>query len=179
MPRPRKVTDEQVSEAIGRIAAGERVMKVAESYGVTVSALYQRATRLGLRASAAHRAWSFPGRIIMPTEPTVLAYVAGLFDGEGSLVCDKRGPKWAAVISMTDEKVIAWLAAQTSTSYGAYPSYHVGHAPSFRWSVGSRRDLVAFLQGILPYMVTKREKAELVLDATLAHLREDVQWQSA
>lgn len=42
----------------------------------------------------------------MPTDAATLGYLAGLLDGEGTIVSINKGKHWTVVIGMTDEPVI-------------------------------------------------------------------------
>jgi hypothetical protein len=102
-----------------------------------------------------------------------LAYTAGLFDGEGSIVIgcgkrpDRRAPQyWLQVgITNTDREIIDWLLA----TFGGHVSDN-SHAPSRRrqrpcwaWRVMSN-EAATFLESILPYLRIKREQALIALE---------------
>jgi hypothetical protein len=112
-------------------------------------------------------------------DQTLLAYTAGLFDGEGSIVigigknADGRPSKyWLQVgITNTNRKIIDWLIG----TFGGHVSDN-SHAPSRRkqrpcwaWRVMSNQ-AAAFLREILPYLRIKRESASIALKFQ-AHMR--------
>jgi hypothetical protein len=115
-----------------------------------------------------------------PTQPfdaVTLAYVAGLFDGEGSIVigCSKVPPNhpvrkspnyWLQVgITNTDRELIEWLHG----TFGGHISDN-SHSPSrkkqrpcWAWRTMSK-DANAFLQAITPYLRTKKEQAVIAIN---------------
>lgn len=108
-----------------------------------------------------------------------LAYTAGLFDGEGSIVigCGKRADRrvpqyWLQVgITNTNREIIDWLLA----TFGGHVSDN-SHSPSRRkqrpcwaWRVMSN-EAAMFLEVILPHLRIKREQAMIAVEFQ-AHMR--------
>jgi hypothetical protein len=110
----------------------------------------------------------------MIDEPsTVLAYVAGLFDGEGSIVIgvskpkkDRKNPSyWLQVgITNTDKELIDWLHAR----FGGHISDN-SHCPSrkrqrpcWAWRIIGNQAR-EFLTEIIPYLRTKKQQAEIAI----------------
>jgi hypothetical protein len=111
----------------------------------------------------------------IPVDPAVLGYVAGLIDGEGNLTISKsidrkKGRHYSYTptlqIGNTDPRMTAWLRGRlggsvdqvTAPARLAKPHWK----PLHRWRLhGSNVDLV--LVAVLPYLVTKRDQAELIL----------------
>ena len=120
--------------------------------------------RLGPLSSFQHK------KLQMPTLETDLAYIAGLFDGEGCITHGSRG-RPVLVIGMTDQGVMEWLASVTGIHlyiYEARPTISTrtrpiptkSHdLPVYRWSLGRGTDVLAFLKAIEPWLRVKREKA--------------------
>lgn len=104
---------------------------------------------------------------------TTLAYVAGLFDGEGSIVIgcgkNKKGrvapSYWLQVgITNTDRELIDWL----HQTFGGHISDN-SHSPSRRnqracwaWRIMSTHALI-FLRSIDPFLRVKKAQAELAI----------------
>lgn len=91
-------------------------------------------------------------------------YIAGLFDGEGSIILYDRGyggrPQLRCTISNTFEPVQKWLVKITGT--GSIVR-HV-HPPEKGWKVALTwqiygQNAVAFLNQVLPFLIIKRDKA--------------------
>ena len=104
------------------------------------------------------------------TEPEK-AYLAGIIDGEGSIsLVRHKGPRCGlhnldAVVKVTntDSVLIGWLREKT----GVGSIYHRSRAGSrYRdvytivWATTAVRDI---LEAVLPYLVIKRDRAEIVL----------------
>lgn len=95
----------------------------------------------------------------MPSDVATLAYIAGLFDGEGSIMFLNN--HWCAKVGMTDEPVIRWLA-----TFGGLFSAEQRQPPRkqpFYWSVHRRLDLIHLLTVLLPYLRVKHDLANRVL----------------
>ena len=112
---------------------------------------------------------------------TQLAYMAGLFDGEGSVDYKKRFHKrknkprayWYQCITcemaMTDKPVMVWFHENTqlgvlrllikSKQAGGKPH----HKDQWRWRA-SHRDAYKFAKLIIPYARVKREKLQKIIN---------------
>ena len=103
------------------------------------------------------------------------AYIAGLFDGEGSVtykqyMCKRKGktkayPTWSIEleISMTDKEVIKWC--HDLFGCGAFGERKVkkGYKRQWRWRV-SHRDALYVAKILWPYAQTKLHKIEQIID---------------
>lgn len=101
-------------------------------------------------------------RLSLPTDPVTLAYIAGLFDGEGSLPRNSAG-NHVVQIGMTDEPVIRWLASfGGSLKIDPAKRGSDGHARRvlYRWRLLAQVEVAQFLTAILPYLRVKRERAQ-------------------
>jgi len=107
----------------------------------------------------------------MPLTATEKAYLAGIMDGEGSITFVKhhrnrsRGRYIYPLtrIANTSEALIAWI--KDRVPYGAT---HTVNRPDRRSKLvhhiaWAGKDAVAILSDLLPYLVIKRDQAELVL----------------
>lgn len=90
-------------------------------------------------------------------------YLAGLFDGEGTVGCysanDRRRPRIHLSIGMTDEEVVRWchtitglggVAIRTQTN----PAWNT----LYRWQVNDRK-AIQVLALIMPWLKTKKQQA--------------------
>lgn len=93
-------------------------------------------------------------------------YVAGLFDGEGSVTSTmnrKTGQiQVRACVAMTDEHIIRLLHIAFGGYFGKQKKYAEHHKDTYAWYV-TGNNLVAFLQLVLPHLIVKREEAEVAL----------------
>jgi hypothetical protein len=95
-------------------------------------------------------------RLALPTGESALAYIAGLFDGEG---CITRANSYPIVqIGMTDRDVIEYLATLGGTIRVEQPPGN--RKPLYRWRVMAGREVAEFLAAIFPFLRVKRQQAE-------------------
>ena len=105
-----------------------------------------------------------------------LAYIAGLFDGEGNVMCKqymrkKKKQKKAyltwyirAEVAMADEEVIKWLHQTLGMGWIAPKRYNNKPTwkPQWRWCCGFR-DALKFANLLLPYSRVKRNKLQQII----------------
>lgn len=106
---------------------------------------------------------------------TDLAYIAGLFDGEGCIGIylnqSKRtvgGRKLshyrlACVVALTDEFLIHLLQMHFGGEFYTCKKRKDTYRIAYRWSVYSKRAL-AFLEAVLPYLRIKKPQAEIAIE---------------
>jgi hypothetical protein len=104
--------------------------------------------------------------------PTEAAWLAGFFDGEGSLgVYNRRNRKGGKVfpsyvLSVPNTYKPALEKCKQLTTAGNVcnkPYTQENHKPQWVWRVYSQRNVIDVLTQLLPYLVIKREKAEEML----------------
>lgn len=108
------------------------------------------------------------------TEPQK-AYIAGIIDGEGSIMGYKvsrkaaaRGFGWKLGVSVgnTNYDLIHWL--RDTTGIGSWRESsepkNPKHKRAAKWYVSSRKDIEQLLEAVLPYLLIKRRNAELALE---------------
>lgn len=100
-------------------------------------------------------------------EPSVLAYAAGIFDGEGSVSIVKYRRKHRNAYSLiadvvnTDPRVTEWL--YRNFGGGVLLKQHIpGRRPLFHWQL-SGSGASEFLRDVQPFLIVKREKAIVAL----------------
>lgn len=102
------------------------------------------------------------------TRATKLAYAAGFFDGEGSVVIVKRKPRYKdrinfsysilATISQRDGEIMDWLVG----NFGGTVLWKDRENPTYMWTI-THRKAEQFLKEILPFLRYKKHQAELAL----------------
>jgi hypothetical protein len=100
-----------------------------------------------------------------------VAWLAGLLEGEGSfIVSPSRSGKGLPAIkcNMTDEDIVR--RCQAYTGCGAISGPHPGRSrdggqakPSWHWQVGSKGEVKAICEAILPWMGNRRTRAILAV----------------
>ena len=95
---------------------------------------------------------------------TEVAYLAGLFDGEGSIGFYKKRNTYetSATIANTDFRVLLWIQNRLPYGYVRRKAWG-GRRLSWEFCVKSRHRVKEFLALIRPYLIIKAEQADLLL----------------
>ena len=92
-----------------------------------------------------------------------VAWLAGLFEGEGCIYLRKKDGSPVLLISMTDEDIICRVYATTGVGYVNYRE-PIGKKSVWRWSVQKWSDVGNILETLLPLLGIRRaEKARIAL----------------
>ena len=108
------------------------------------------------------------------SEIAYLAYLAGLFDGEGSVSRyqemrkGRKNPTWVirCEINMTDKPVVEWI--HDTLGFGSFhkkpPSpKQLGRKMQYRWCC-SYREALKFANLLLPHARVKRKKLQQIIN---------------
>lgn len=98
---------------------------------------------------------------------TEKAYLAGLFDGEGHIGYYKNTTGYGnfnlmVTITNTDHRVMKWLKDKLTIGKIS-PKQKTHNKPAWTWQIRNSHDAFEFLQIILPYLVIKKDQADLLL----------------
>jgi hypothetical protein len=101
-------------------------------------------------------------------EPTILAYIAGLFDGEGTVVIRKLGKalcsfQLVAGIAMGDDRGIRLCAKYFGGKVLRYTHKQENASPYYRWHLTGRA-AYEFLQSIQSLLQVKGEASRIGID---------------
>ena len=93
---------------------------------------------------------------------TLIAYLAGFFDGEGSIFIDKLYGMSCVITSTTK-----WALESFRFGFGGNITenkkiYNVSQHTTYQWKVKSTKAKI-FLQAILPYLKLKKPEAEIAI----------------
>lgn len=95
-----------------------------------------------------------------------LAYFAGILDGEGSFVLHRNriGYRFSCQVQVgnTDIRIMEWIRVRFGGSVNQERRSNVKHKPIYRW-VSQADNLDSLLTAVQPYLVAKRDQAELLL----------------
>lgn len=113
-------------------------------------------------------------------EEVKLAYIAGIIDGEGSIMIQRQASKSFMAqraktgcfhphyspgirIGMLEREPLDLIVETTKIGfiYEEKPYHH--KRPMFRWMIRSKQDIEDFLPLIMPYLIVKKQQAELCL----------------
>jgi len=96
------------------------------------------------------------------------AYIAGLIDGEGSILCYKSGRSYTKriTISNTRKELMEWLMKKIP--FGKFQKKPHPEKPnwsdSYIFYIGKTEYIVWLLEQVLPYLVIKKQLAILMLE---------------
>ena len=106
-----------------------------------------------------------------------LIYLAGLFDGEGTIciqkdsrpLCKDNGKNWNPIynvtvrIGMTDEKSIQTYADHFRVGKVHAEKTRRGHKQMFRWAIRSKNDVIFVINQMIPFLRLKKTQGILGL----------------
>ncbi len=142
-----------------------------------------RASRLGLRKELAFHEVGMPftGSVIGHLPERDKAYLAGIIDGEGCITINRRRAKPGHVpvyalqvcISNTSRALQKWLDERfPDKTYWRISHQNPKWRDCYHWTLSGNRQVMVFLREIAPYLVIKREQAELLAQGYV-HLPEE------
>ena len=96
----------------------------------------------------------------MKRHPYDVAYAAGLFEGEGSVVIEKRRggrttPGLRLQIAMADLEPLQRIQATLGGTITG-PAYRVGSKPMYRWRLSSILDVLRAIDALSPWLSPRR-----------------------
>ena len=104
-----------------------------------------------------------------------IAYIAGLFDGEGSIMINRQDgenymkatkrktPGYSVSLSlgMIDQQLIEWLGSKLNVgNIVCEKSYHAKR-PMYRWYVKNKTGCIHVLNMLMPFLRLKKQQAQL------------------
>ena len=98
---------------------------------------------------------------------TDIAYAAGLVDGEGTIGVYMRGKgsvRFKVAVYNTEYPMMEWLQLRFGGKIHRVGKIRAGRKQEYAW-YKSDNEFQEFLSLVLPYLVTKRLRAELALKA--------------
>lgn len=100
----------------------------------------------------------------MTIPKTVLAYLAGLFDGEGSISIGNRSPSFSLRIRITNTnlEVLEWVTELYGGNIRRKNRVRPHHKACWEWILRDRKAAQALTQ-FYPFMIVKKPQAQLVV----------------
>ena len=91
-----------------------------------------------------------------------LAYIAGFFDGDGSISAECVNQRWYPSVSMSqkDPMILLWIQGFFGGRIDVVGG--VGYGDSHSLAL-RKEERIQFLRAVLPYLKIKRKRAELAL----------------
>ncbi len=99
---------------------------------------------------------------------TILAYVAGVIEGDGSIsICQNKGSyNLHLIITNGNLRLLDWVHSTIGGVIQTKLTQHqMGSAQQYQWKL-RQGDVGEFCAAILPYLIGKRKQAELAIEAT-------------
>ncbi len=155
------------TEIVDAYSRGQTIIEIAERLGIGQGSVWRT-----LRAEGVERRPHGLRKptIVMPNDPAVLGYLAGLFDGEGSLQFkekhERRSLGCKLGIFNTNEEVHEWLVATVGGHVQWRTDRYVkrGWQPCGTWELYRAADVCLFLQGVRQYVIIKRDTVNAALE---------------
>lgn len=105
--------------------------------------------------------------------PIILAYLAGIIDGEGSISAGSYAftkvgtPQFTTYLSVTstDKVLVEWLSENFGGKFHAYKKSQIAHNSTrlpYRWQITGNR-LLDICNQVLPFMVIKGKQIEIMI----------------
>lgn len=172
MARPLTISDDEFLAALRRLSAGETLGEIIASLPIGEASFRWRYKKMFGRPLRLLR--KRPPDFRVPRTDTVLAYMAGIIDGEGWITSSKAD-SWTVAFASTDRSVIDYFGRFGGRTYTRCDkSLRGGTIKSVKrqwtWSLHRAADVAAFLDAIRPYMVIKGARADECLDSTRRRL---------
>lgn len=120
-----------------------------------------RASKLGLKRPECDRGNGFDQALFDAMTEKNAAYFAGFFDGEGCIHIDNKH-RLSITVSNTNERVIEMFSTIIGGTVKIRSRRNSKQRDITRWAVSGQRAMM-FLEKMLPYLVVKREEAELAI----------------
>lgn len=104
--------------------------------------------------------------------PEEASYLAGFIDADGCIGLYKKSPdkeNWStgyqAYLGLTnrDQKVLKWAQERIGGAINEKKRYQVHHSPAYSLQLRGLVSVLEALKQIEPYLITKREQANLVI----------------
>lgn len=85
-----------------------------------------------------------------------LGFLAGIFEGEGSLFVSMHHGQWMARVAMADEDVVRNFHQRIGIGNVTGPVVRTTRKDMWRWQIGKQEDLLNFVALFTPLMGTRR-----------------------
>jgi len=93
---------------------------------------------------------------------TDLAYMAGLFDAEGTITISDSPWSIIASLALTNQSIPYWFKFNFGGSVYHYRPSNEKHSESWHWRVSSQKTLT-FINSVYPYLILKKPHADVAI----------------
>ena len=126
--------------------------RLARNHGCSSSTIRNRLKEWKIPLESGRKSSYRDPSIKIPFDNSVLAYIAGLFDGEGTL------SGIALEIGNNCRKVLEYVKLHVGGGR-IYKSFTKKGTPTFTWNLGVAADRYVFLRSLIPYMIIRKNDA--------------------
>jgi DNA-binding CsgD family transcriptional regulator len=172
--RSRKWWTEEEEERLRELLKKHSLSEIARLLGRTKSSVATKVWELGL-ATEHYNGLRNASNVNTNVPEWVRGYVAGLLDGEGvvSIVStrrkDRKNGMWKPIVDITNtcKEALEFIIKQIggfrfSTKKGVMTPH--SRKPVYRIMLVRHKDVLEFLEMVMPYLIIKRRQAELVVE---------------
>jgi len=126
-----------------------------------------------MMGNAFWKAKDYKNEVHIPKEEWKLGYLAGLLDGEGSIVIkrdhihDKPTPRAQIAVYNTDSRILEWIRKEFGGGTLVSPNRrnpNPEHSRSYQLSYSAFKEVKTILEAIFPYLLIKKGKANEALN---------------
>lgn len=146
------------------------VPEIAARVGRTEAAITRRAHMIGLsidRRTHWNDNWMFvTGNPYQEMSLELVAYISGVFDGEGDLTI-KRDRYWTAGITNTNQELIDFLGNSVTFSTINWSDRKKPCKRCGTWRLSGNFKVLRFLSVMKPYLIVKQAKATEAIESIL------------
>lgn len=173
MTKSKTLTPTEYQEIKKRLATGETSPAIARSLGRNPDAFLLTLRRMEKQELEGKTPPAWEPTLTLPDDIGVIAYIAGLIDGEGTIIKanpqeeTKRGYSWQVKVAMTNREIIDWLGQYGGRVQKNPPPKKENWNQSYVWVISRRKDVIYLLERIKPYLIVKRDRANEALKSLL------------
>jgi len=142
----------------GFYSNGYSMEEIANEMGYTFWLIRDRIHKMGLPIHPPCRL-NEPS-INIPEKEIDLAYVAGFFDGEGTISVYHKNQRFSATIAQKRKPVLEYIA----NLFGTGTFQYTEKTEMWAWRLRNLSDSYIFLLCIYPYLIVKKEEAEIFFE---------------
>lgn len=156
---PNNISRADVYRAYSELLKGSSYVELLRKYRVHLRQVFER---LGFDLPVRQKT---PPLFCPPTDKNVVAYIAGVFDAEGTIV----GPRgdyssYTVNVSNTYRPLIDFLLSFGGRITTVIPKPNqISKKVQYRWEFCSRKDVLCFLETLLPYLKIRHKRAAIVI----------------
>jgi len=160
-----KLDEKQINKLVEMVKRGVKAEDIEKELGISHYTLYAYLRRLGIYRKG--KRYLKPPNIKVIDSEAKKGYIAGIFDGEGTIHVDLKRGKAQITIYNSSEELMKWLMDNVggSTYRIREEEYKkLGYKPSYHWQLHRITNVYLFLKQIYPYVIVKKQKVKEIIE---------------